>query len=177
MPATPRDHYEPLRPRDAIGGILFLLGIALLVFSIFASLKTTAWRLPDFWYRGQMLWPFAGLLMALAGWAVQRGGPQTPDGWKPGQSGKRFRRVIIYSRRECHLCDVAKDTLHAFQEWLPPIEEIDIEGDEELTETHGTSIPVVEMDGEIRFRGIVSVPLLKRLIEGTTPLSRKESVE
>ena len=47
------------------------------------------------------------------------------------------------------------------------IEEIDIAGAPELEEQFGTSIPVVEIDGIVRFRGRVSELLLRRLIEGT----------
>ena len=42
--------------------------------------------------------------------------------------------------------------------------------DPQLRELHGTSIPVVEIDGQIRFRGRVDEMLLRRLIEGASPV-------
>ena len=36
-----------------------------------------------------------------------------------------------------------------------------------VNEKYGTTIPVVEFDGEVRFQGKVDERLLRRLIEGT----------
>ena len=79
--------------------------------------------------------------------------------------------VVIYTREECHLCDQAKDVLWAHRAWLPEIEEVDITGDPALMEQFSEQIPVVEIDGQVRFRGQVNEILLRRLIEATPPHS------
>jgi len=77
--------------------------------------------------------------------------------------------VILYTRTGCHLCDVANQTL--IDHGLQP-EEVDIDADEVLREQFNTCVPVVEIDGKIRFRGQVDPILLKRLLrnrEGQQP--------
>ena len=70
-------------------------------------------------------------------------------------------RVVLYTRRDCHLCEVAKDTL-VQQGYLP--EEVDIDEDPELRSRFDCCVPVVEIDGKIRFRGHVDKRLLRRLL-------------
>jgi glutaredoxin len=79
----------------------------------------------------------------------------------------------LYTREGCHLCDHARDTLVKYRRYLPAVEEIDIDGDPQLIEQFHTWVPVVELDGKVRFRGDVDELLLRRLIEGTPP--RKET--
>ena len=78
---------------------------------------------------------------------------------------------MFYTRSGCHLCDEARAILDQYDDYLPPTREIDIDTDRELIEQFGTSVPVVEIDGKIRFRGCVDEILLRRLIEGTPPLA------
>jgi hypothetical protein len=59
--------------------------------------------------------------------------------WQPTRAGSRFGSIVLYTRKRCHLCDDAKH------------------------------LPVVEIDGKVRFRGIVDEMLLRRLIEGSEP--------
>jgi predicted thioredoxin/glutaredoxin len=68
------------------------------------------------------------------------------------------------------LCDDAKSVLAGYLEYLPRIEGVDIDSDPELQNRFGNSIPVVEIDGEVRFRGRVDEVLLRRLIEATPPI-------
>lgn len=82
----------------------------------------------------------------------------------PGPVGPRFRRVVLYSRDNCPLCDEAQALLTQYSTYLPPVIVVDISTDEQLSKDHGTWIPVVEIDGHIRFRGRVSEPLLRRMI-------------
>jgi hypothetical protein len=44
-------------------------------------------------------------------------------------------------------------------------EEVDIDQDPELVERFTTCVPVVEIDGRIRFRGRVNAVLLHRLLQ------------
>lgn len=100
---------------------------------------------------------------------IRKGG-QPADGWKASAPGARFQRVIVYSREGCGLCDEAMEVLQRYSRYFNDLSEISIAESEELTEKYGTTIPVVEIDGEVRFQGRVNEVLLRRLIEGTEPL-------
>ncbi len=69
--------------------------------------------------------------------------------------------VIMYTRQGCHLCDEAKDLLQ--RHGLAP-QCVDIDNDEALQKQFDTCVPVVVFDGKVRFRGIVSEVLLKRML-------------
>ncbi|HEX4414748.1 MAG TPA: glutaredoxin family protein [Lacipirellulaceae bacterium] len=75
---------------------------------------------------------------------------------------KHAHKTILYSRDGCHLCDVAKKLLT--EHGLQP-EVIDIDNDPELAAQFNTCVPVVEIDGKIRFRGHVNRVLLRRLLK------------
>ncbi|MGI9428298.1 MAG: glutaredoxin family protein [Bythopirellula sp.] len=70
--------------------------------------------------------------------------------------------VILYTRTGCHLC---ADALQVLQEHGLQAEEIDIDGDENLLQQFNTCVPVVEINGKVRFRGQVDRLLLKRLLK------------
>ncbi len=71
--------------------------------------------------------------------------------------------VTLYTRKGCHLCDVAYQTLveHGLE---PQLVDIDTGTNESLRAEFDTWVPVVEIDGKIRFRGRVEPLLLKRLL-------------
>jgi len=73
-------------------------------------------------------------------------------------------RVIIYTRSGCHLCEQAEALLvrHGLRPTL-----IDIDADPALRERYNECVPVVEIDGQERFRGRVNEVLLKRLLAAT----------
>lgn len=108
-------------------------------------------------------------LIAIGLKQIRKGG-QPADGWKASAPGARFQRVIVYSREGCGLCDEAMEVLQRYSRYFNDLSEISIAESEELTEKYGTTIPVVEIDGEVRFQGRVNEVLLRRLIEGTEPL-------
>lgn len=56
--------------------------------------------------------------------------------------------ITIYSRTGCHLCEDALNVLQSLQDELNfKIEEILIDGDEELEKLYGEKIPVTQIDG------------------------------
>ena len=56
--------------------------------------------------------------------------------------------VTIYSRTGCHLCEDALKVLQSLQEELQfEIEEIFIDGNEELEKLYGEQIPVTQIAG------------------------------
>lgn len=157
-------------PAQAVfGSFLIFFGIAIWVLLLLDSAAGLPFDLPRSWYLHRTLWGALGVAAFLAGWKVQQGRSHSSE-WSPGAPGKRFRRLVVYSRAKCHLCDDAKALLADYLDYLPDIEEVDIDRDPELKTRFGTSIPVVEFDGEIRFRGRVDELLLRRLIEGTPPV-------
>ena len=56
--------------------------------------------------------------------------------------------ITIYGRTGCHLCEAALAVLQAMQEELDfEIQEILIDGSEELEKLYGEKIPVTQIDG------------------------------
>jgi uncharacterized membrane protein len=54
--------------------------------------------------------------------------------------------VTLYTRENCHLCDVAKGDLDALQEVHPhKLLLVDIDGDESLRQAYGDKVPVIEV--------------------------------
>lgn len=63
-------------------------------------------------------------------------------------------RVVLYSKAGCHLCDVMKTEItRAGGEQRYELTEVDIESDPELNERFHLSIPVLEIEGRIAFKG------------------------
>ena len=57
--------------------------------------------------------------------------------------------VTIYSRKECHLCEEALSVLQNLRADLKfEINEIFIDGDEDLEKLYGEQVPVTLIDGE-----------------------------
>lgn len=73
--------------------------------------------------------------------------------------------VTLYTRQGCHLCDEAHHTLR--NHGLEPVS-VDIDADPKLREKWNTCVPVVEIDGKVRFRGRVDAVLLRRLLSART---------
>lgn len=85
-----------------------------------------------------------------------------------------FQSVRFFTRTNCSLCDKALHTLQQFEGWIGVIDIIDIDGQPDLIRQFGQSVPVVEINGRIRFRGAVSPELLERLIVGTLQQQPKQ---
>lgn len=88
-----------------------------------------------------------------------------PDRLAERQGRPLFTCCRLLTRRDCKLCDEALETLLHFQHALPSIDVVDIDGDPQLVRQFGESIPVVEIDGRVRFRGRIDWRLLQRMIE------------
>ena len=79
------------------------------------------------------------------------------------------RRVVLYTRQGCHLCDEAWAKLDcARRRYGFALEAIDVDGDPELAARYGKEVPVVTVNGQVRFRGGVNEVLLKRLFDAET---------
>ena len=78
-------------------------------------------------------------------------------------------KVELLTRSGCHLCEEARALLESYGLVVEPI---DIDERPDLREQYCDCIPVVRIDGVVRFRGRVNEVLLQRLLrrtEGTGP--------
>ena len=74
--------------------------------------------------------------------------------------------VTVYTRKECCCCHKAIDVLNKYRrKYALQIEQIDIDSDPALAAAHGMNVPVVAIEGKVRFRGVVNPVLLERLLE------------
>ncbi len=73
--------------------------------------------------------------------------------------------VTVYTRKECCCCHKAIDVLAKSQrKHNLVIDEVDIDGDPALVDAYGLMVPVVAIDGKVRFKGVVNPVLLERLL-------------
>jgi glutaredoxin len=57
--------------------------------------------------------------------------------------------VTVYSRQNCHLCEVAATALESVKVELDfSIEKIYIDGNADLTSKYGEEVPVIHIDGK-----------------------------
>jgi glutaredoxin len=74
-------------------------------------------------------------------------------------------QVTVYTRAQCCCCHKAIDLLKDYQRRHGfRIEEVDIDADPELRQQYDTTVPVVAIDGKVRFKGVVKPVLLERLL-------------
>ena len=75
-------------------------------------------------------------------------------------------RVVVYTRQICPLCDEAIAFLNREQGRLGfQLVLIDADSSDLLRQQHGECVPVVEVDGKVRFRGHVNPVLWRRLMK------------
>jgi hypothetical protein len=71
----------------------------------------------------------------------------------------------MYTRRGCHLCDAAWEQLEAARRRYGfALTAQDVDADAALKAEHGDCVPVVTVNGKVRFRGAVNAVLLERLL-------------
>jgi glutaredoxin len=74
--------------------------------------------------------------------------------------------VLLYTRQGCHLCDTAWELLeaararHGFS-----LDCVDVDSDPELAAAYGLQVPVVAINGKVRFRGVINAVLLQRVFD------------
>jgi glutaredoxin len=157
------------------GAVLLGLGIGVLVLIAWENSSGLPWTMPRFWYGQRTAWLGIALSFVAFGFYVMSHGPrelpvsERRTRWQPTRSGSRFQTVILYTREGCPLCDEAFDLLQSYSAYLPVVREVDIDQDPSLRQQWDTWVPVVEIDGKVRFKGRVSETLLRRLIEGCSP--------
>lgn len=127
--------------------------------------------MPAFWYRSRSLHLLICISFFVVGIILLRHQTSTSSvtetaSDKPNRKQPLFHSVRFFSKANCRLCDEAMDLLEEYSCWLPEIEFVNIADGPLLEEQYGESIPVVEIDGQVRFRGRIDRVLLQRLIDG-----------
>jgi glutaredoxin len=87
--------------------------------------------------------------------------------WWGGRGGGRLRhwQVVLYTRRGCHLCEQAWARLEeARRGYGFALSQVDVDAEPELVRRYGECVPVVTVNGRVRFRGAVNPVLLRRLL-------------
>lgn len=149
------------RVRVAFGSVLMLMAsiFAVLIFS--DRMEMRPFEFPSVWYSTRAFHLiFCGAMFFCAATMLRSSPNREKDPVRP-----LFSSCRLFTRKNCHLCDDAIAVLMGFQGVMPAIEVIDIDDSRELMRQFGESVPVVEIDGKVRFRGAVSSQLLKRLID------------
>ena len=71
----------------------------------------------------------------------------------------------MYTRSGCHLCDTAWiELLEAQKRHGFALAAVDVDSDPQLTARFGEEVPVITLNGKVRFRGGLNRALLIRLI-------------
>jgi glutaredoxin len=76
-----------------------------------------------------------------------------------------MRKVTLYTRKQCHLCEAARAVIERAREATPfDFEVVDIDSDAKLRALYDVEVPVVAIDGRPVFRhGADLDALLRRL--------------
>lgn len=83
--------------------------------------------------------------------------------------------VILFTRQGCHLCEHAWLLLQREQRrYHYRLEVVDVDSQEELAAQFGDQVPVVTVNGQIRFRGGINPVLLTRLLRAETRKGQRE---
>lgn len=86
--------------------------------------------------------------------------------WLRGVRRRPDLLVVLYTRAGCHLCDDAWALLEKEREVYGfQLKACDIDDDPALEAQYGLCVPVVTVDGKVRFHGRVNGVLLRRLLQ------------
>src|SRR5262245_3806415 len=73
--------------------------------------------------------------------------------------------VTVYTRAQCCCCHKALDLVDDYQRRHGfRVETVDVDSDPELASKYGLSVPVVAVNGKVRFKGVVNPVLFERLL-------------
>jgi glutaredoxin len=72
----------------------------------------------------------------------------------------------VYTRAQCSCCHKALDLLDDYRRHYGfTVETSDVDADPALAARYGDSVPVVAVNGKVRFKGVVNPALLERLLQ------------
>jgi glutaredoxin len=85
---------------------------------------------------------------------------------------------LLYTRSGCHLCATALERLQREQRRHHfDLAVVDVDEDPDLEARYGTCVPVVTVNGKVRFRGGVNPVLLARLLTAEAARRAARKVE
>jgi glutaredoxin len=91
-------------------------------------------------------------------------------GWSK-QAPQAPLRVMMYTRRGCHLCEEARELLEELRpEFGFELELVDVDGQSDLAKLYGEKVPVVAIGGKERMWGRINRVLLERLLRASKHL-------
>lgn len=85
--------------------------------------------------------------------------------WPRKAATREHLEVVLYTRPRCHLCEAAWELLrreqrrHHFR-----LAVVNVDTDAELVRQYGDQVPVVTVNGKVRFRGAINPVLWRRLL-------------
>jgi len=88
-----------------------------------------------------------------------------PWRWPRKASALDHLEVVLYTRPGCHLCEAAWEFLrheqrrHGFRFTV-----VNVDAEPELVRQYGDCVPVVTVNGKVRFRGGINPVLWRRLL-------------
>jgi glutaredoxin len=84
----------------------------------------------------------------------------------------------VYSRAQCCCCHKAIGSLREYQDRFGyQFAVVDIDSDPALVAMYSTEVPVVAVNGKVRFRGVVNPALLERLLVAESQGSRTARIK
>ena len=182
LPSMPSDEQQPNATQSTpessnamavLGTVLLFSGAGFVFLLMIARSPESTIALPRFLYQNRDLWLVAGGGMVAVGMlCLKQAGAATSVA-----ESSPFSSVVLYTRSDCPLCDEAKEVLNKYRARLPGIDEVDIDDDTDLTAEFGEWVPVVEIDGKVRFRGRIDEMLFRRLMDGTENLPARKNGE
>ena len=93
---------------------------------------------------------------------------------RPRGADLEHLHFLLYARPGCHLCEVAWRQLQAAQRRHRfSLKEVDVDAEPELAARYGSLVPVVAVNGKVRFRGAINEVLLDRLLRAENLKSAK----
>ncbi|MEX0728394.1 MAG: glutaredoxin family protein [Planctomycetaceae bacterium] len=163
------DDSRPPTPAEWVGIVLLWLGAGLMTLSVWERTAGLPFSMPGFWYRHQTLWGFIGAATLVVGAVLVKKQPRrfVKTSWRADQPGLRFRRIELFTKDNCPLCEEAYVIIGEYRDYLPRPELRDITSNPVWQADYADKIPVVVCDGKVRFRGRINEVLLRRLIQGT----------
>jgi hypothetical protein len=96
--------------------------------------------------------------------------------WRRSAIPLNHLRLILYTRRGCQLCEDAWIGLHDAQKRFGfALESVDVDSDADLVARFGDWVPVVTVNGKLRFKGGVNPVLLTRLLRAEARRERPKA--
>jgi glutaredoxin len=85
-------------------------------------------------------------------------------------------KIRIFSKKDCHLCDTAKEVLRRLSvRYSIAVEEIDIEQDPEAFEIYHEEIPVIFLEDRKLFKYRVDEPKLEKALQAASMKSQRNT--